>query len=115
MRVPVGKDDHVARLESRALSADHRIVVGSLSETDRTHEFCVLDLATESVVVDLMVRTRLAESKGAAHKLIDGGGVYLNHERQTQARRMIRPDDEKWPAAILLRTGKKSYHLVRIK
>jgi tyrosyl-tRNA synthetase len=66
-------------------------------------------------MVDLLIRTRLAESKSAARKLIEGGGVYLNNERQHQAQKMITTGDLKWPAAILLRTGKKNYHLVEIK
>jgi tyrosyl-tRNA synthetase len=65
-------------------------------------------------LIDLMVRTRLAESKGAARKLIEGGGVYLNNVRQVQTPKMVRRDDLKWPAAILLRTGKKTYHLVKM-
>ena len=64
-------------------------------------------------LIDLLVRTRLAESKGAARKLVDGGGVYLNNERQTQAQKTVSAAlDLKWPGAILLRTGKKNYHLV---
>ena len=64
-------------------------------------------------LVDLLVRTRLAESKGSARKLIEGGGVYLNNERQQQAA-TITSGHLKWPGAILLRTGKKNYHLLRI-
>jgi tyrosyl-tRNA synthetase len=63
-------------------------------------------------LVDLLVRTRLAESKGAARKLVEGGGVYLSHERQIQPQRTVSADDVKWPDAILLRAGKKNYHLV---
>ncbi len=63
-------------------------------------------------IVDLLVRTRLAESKGAARKLIEGGGVYLNNERQTHVQKSVTPDDLTWPHAILLRAGKKNYHLV---
>jgi tyrosyl-tRNA synthetase len=73
------------------------------------------DLDARIGLVDLMIRTRLAESRGAARKLIEGGGVYLNNERQVQAQKIITADDLKWPAAILLRTGKKNHHLVRIK
>ncbi len=63
-------------------------------------------------LVDLLVRTRLAESKGAARKLIEGGGVYLYTERQTDPRRILSADDVKWPGGvILLRAGKKNYHL----
>ncbi|HEX4808580.1 MAG TPA: tyrosine--tRNA ligase [Bryobacteraceae bacterium] len=66
-------------------------------------------------LVDLLVRTRLAESKGAARKAIEGGGVYLNNERQAQARKTVSTADVKWPGALLLRTGKKNYHLVVIE
>jgi tyrosyl-tRNA synthetase len=66
-------------------------------------------------LVDLLVRTRLAESKGAARKLVEGGGVYLSNERQTDGRKTVSADDLKWPGAILLRAGKKNYHLVLIR
>jgi tyrosyl-tRNA synthetase len=64
-------------------------------------------------LVDLMLRTRLAESKGAARKLIEGGGVYLHSERQNQPQKTVTVQDVRWPGAILMRTGKKNYHLVR--
>jgi tyrosyl-tRNA synthetase len=63
-------------------------------------------------LVDLLVRTRLAESKGAARKLIEGGGVYLSGDRQIDARKTVSGADLKWPRAMLLRAGKKNYHLV---
>jgi len=66
-------------------------------------------------LLELIVRTRLTESKGAARKLIEAGGVYLNNERQSQIQKAITTDDLKWPAAILLRSGKKNYHLVQIR
>ena len=44
----------------------------------------------------------LAESKGAARKLIEGGGVYLYNQRQTDAQKQISTEDIKWPGAILL-------------
>ena len=63
-------------------------------------------------LVDLLVLTRLAESKGAARKLIEGGGVYVSNERQAQPQKKVSASDLKWPGAILLRAGKKNYHLV---
>jgi tyrosyl-tRNA synthetase len=63
-------------------------------------------------LVELLVRTKLAESKGAARKAIEGGGVYLNNERQTMVRKTVSFEDMKWPNALLLRMGKKNYHLV---
>ncbi len=84
------------------------------------HEMPVtsVDLAELTVgieLVDLLVRTHLAESKGAARKLIEGGGVYLSNERQSQVRRSVSTADVKWPGALLLRAGKKNYHLVTVR
>jgi tyrosyl-tRNA synthetase len=77
-----------------------------VTELDRT------ELDSGIGLVDLLVRTRLAESKGAARKLVEGGGVYLSNERQTDTRKTVSAGDLKWPGAILLRAGKKNYHLV---
>jgi tyrosyl-tRNA synthetase len=65
-------------------------------------------------LVDLLVKTKLAESKGAARKLIESGGLYLNNARQGDAKKSVTAGDLKWPGAILLRAGKKNYHLVAI-
>lgn len=73
------------------------------------------DLDAKIGLVDLLVRTGLAESKGAARKLIEGGGVYLNNDRQDHPQKAVSDEDLKWPSAILLRVGKKNYHLVVIE
>ena len=63
------------------------------------------------VLPGLLVRTGLAESKGQARRLIAQGGVYVNETRVTD------PDLE-WAGLLpergelLLRKGKRSYHLV---
>ena len=66
-------------------------------------------------LVDLLVRTRLGESKAAARKLLEGGGVYLNNRRESDVKKMVSADDLAWPGALLLRAGKKNYHLVLIR
>jgi tyrosyl-tRNA synthetase len=77
-------------------------------------EIARTDVEAGISLIDLMVRTKLADSKGSARKLIEGGGVYLNNERQVQTPRTVTSNDLKWPGAILLRTGKKNYHLVQM-
>lgn len=72
------------------------------------------DLTAGMTLVDLLVRTKLSESKGAARKLIEGGGVYVNNERHNQPQTMVSMEDLKWPGAILLRSGKKNFHLVLV-
>lgn len=73
-----------------------------------------VELENKISLVDLLVRTRLADSKAAARKLIEGGGVYLYNERQNSVQRTISGEDLKWPGAVLLRTGKRNFHLVVI-
>ncbi len=77
-------------------------------------EIPTVDLTTGITLVDLLVRTKLAESKGAARKLIEGGGVYVNNERHNQPQAMVSMEDLKWPRAILLRSGKKNFHLALV-
>ena len=73
------------------------------------------DLEARVPLVDLLIRTRLASSRGEARKLIEGGGVYVNNQRQNEVQKSVSAGDLKWPGAILLRSGKKNYHLVRIE
>jgi tyrosyl-tRNA synthetase len=111
----------------RAVEAASRILFSSSNEvaTPETLSMLVREVPTTEIarqeldskmgLVDLLVRTRLAESKGAARKLIEGGGVYLYNDRQDRVQKIISDEDLEWPDAILLRTGKKNYHLVIIK
>jgi len=54
-------------------------------------------------------------AQGAARKLVEGGGVYLNNQRQNQPQKAVSPKDLTWPGALLLRAGKKNYHLVLVR
>jgi tyrosyl-tRNA synthetase len=111
----------------RAVEAASRILFSGSNEVP-THETIALlarevpfteipraDLEAGISLLDLIVRIKLADSKGAARKLVEGGGMYLNNERQIRSQKMITAEDLKWPTAILLRAGKKNYHLVGIK
>ena len=110
----------------RAVEAASRILFSSSTEIPRPETVAMLagevpvtnltaaDLEARIPLVDLLVRTRLAASKGEARKLIEGGGVYLNNQRQNRPQKTVSPEDLQWPGAILLRAGKKNYHLVRI-
>ncbi|MFN8390700.1 MAG: tyrosine--tRNA ligase [Bdellovibrionota bacterium] len=64
---------------------------------------------------DLLVRCGLAQSKGAARRAVDGGGVYVNNERVTDATTAIGSQSFVDGAVLVLRSGKKNYHLVRIQ
>lgn len=89
-------------------------VVATLAREVPSSQIARADLETGLPLQDALVRTGLAESKTAARKLVDGGGVYLNNVRQSAAQRAINTADIVWPDAMLLRAGKKNYHLLRV-
>jgi len=64
---------------------------------------------------DLLVRSTLAGSKSAARKLIESGGAYVYNHRVTDPKVAITPSALEWPGVLLLRAGKKQYHLVAFK
>jgi len=61
------------------------------------------------------VKAGIADSKGAARKLIAGGGLYLNNARQTDEKKKLSASDLLWPNAALIRSGKKNYYLLLVR
>ena len=66
-------------------------------------------------LVDLLAETGLFQSKGAARKEIPAGGVYLNNARITDALAKVEKSDLIAGQVVVLRKGKKNYHLVRFE
>lgn len=62
---------------------------------------------------DLLVRCKLADSKGAARRLIENGGIYLNNERVNETGKQVSNADLLQSALLILRSGKRNYCLVR--
>ncbi len=65
-------------------------------------------------VRDLLVTTGLAESRGAARRLIEQGGAYLNDMRLVDPNKVIGGDDLQGNS-LLLRAGQKRYRRVRVR
>jgi tyrosyl-tRNA synthetase len=65
-------------------------------------------------LVDLLVDSGLASSKGDARRAIEGGGVYVNNERVDDVGTAIRMEHALEGRFVVLRKGKKSYHLVAV-
>ena len=86
-----------------------------LSREMPSSEITRAELEAGLALPEFLVRTRLAESKSAARKLADGGGVYINNKRVGADRKAVTSADINWPGAILARSGKKSYHLLLIR
>ncbi len=71
-------------------------------------------LAAGVPIVDLLVDVDLCSSKGEARRLIAGGGVYLNNVRVEAADLSVTTAHLATASFLLLRSGKKSYHLLRV-
>jgi tyrosyl-tRNA synthetase len=65
-------------------------------------------------LVDLLAETGLCASKGMARKDIQGGGISLNQERISDVARKLSPADLLHGKMLILRKGKKTYHLVSV-
>lgn len=66
-------------------------------------------------LVDLLVENGLASSKGDARRSIQGGGIYLNNERITNQDWHVTLADTIEGQFVVLRKGRKQYHLVRLQ
>jgi tyrosyl-tRNA synthetase len=66
-------------------------------------------------MIDLLVETELASSRGDARRSIEGGGVYANNVRVEDVGATVRIDQAIEGRFLLLRKGKKRYHLVAVK
>ncbi len=63
-------------------------------------------------VIKLLTASRLAPSVSAARRDIEGGGVYVNEERIARIDHKVGPGDLKDGRFVLLRKGKKNYHVI---
>jgi len=66
-------------------------------------------------LVELLIYAGLCPSKGQARKDIEGGGVNINNERETDFVRIVTAKDLLHHKHILLRKGKKNYVVVTAK
>ena len=69
-------------------------------------------LADGLPLLETLVASGLARSKGAARTLVAQGGLYVNDRRWTDADHALMLADALFGRAILLRAGKRSYHLL---
>ncbi|HEX3156935.1 MAG TPA: tyrosine--tRNA ligase [Gemmatimonadaceae bacterium] len=65
-------------------------------------------------VLSLFVDAGLAASRGAAKRLLEQGGVYVNGVRRSASERFVREDDLLPGRHALLRKGAREYALVRV-
>ena len=72
-----------------------------------------LTAGTGLELVDALVRTGLATSRSAARTAVTQGGVYVNDRRVTDPETGLAEADLLGGCYVVLRKGKRSYHLLR--
>lgn len=73
------------------------------------------DLGAEGKsLVELLEESGVASSRSDARRSIEGGGVYVNNQRAEDPARMVTMDDTIGGRFMVLRKGKKNYHLVAV-
>ena len=65
-------------------------------------------------LVDALVETGACKSRGQARKLIRSGGVYVNNELQKDIDLILTSENLASDSFLIIRTGKKNYHLVQL-
>lgn len=76
-------------------------------------EFSRATLANRSLL-DIFIDTGLVQSRGDGKKLFKNGGAYLNNKREASFERTLSETGALDRKLFVLRSGKKSYHVVRI-
>jgi len=66
-------------------------------------------------LVDLLVHSGLATSKGQARKDVEGGGIYLNNIRVGETGRCVTNADLLFDQYLLLRKGKRTYAVIQVQ
>jgi len=69
---------------------------------------------TGAPVIDLAAAAGLCQSKGAARRLVQSGGLYLNNQRVAGIESVVQAADLVDGQVAVLRSGKKTFHLVRV-
>ncbi len=78
-------------------------------------EVAATSLAGEGVgLVELLAETGVASSRGDGRRSLEGGGIYLNGVRAEDTQARVRTEDAVEGRFLVLRKGKKSYHLVQV-
>lgn len=70
------------------------------------------ELASGIPLLDLLTQAKLAQSKGAARRLVQGGGAYINNLRVADPGKVVTLADLGTESMLVLRAGKKSYHII---
>ena len=116
---------HSPQETKRAQRASQALFRGDLGELDKKTLLDIFsDVPSTTVskdklsaglpLVDLLVSCKIAQSKGAARRLLDGGGLYVNNTRVSDTSASVTGDQFIDGSVLVLRSGKKNYYLVQL-
>ena len=66
-------------------------------------------------ILELFVTSGLCQSNGQARKDLQGGGLNLNNQRQSDPKLKITTDSLLFDKHLLLRKGKRNYTVLSVK
>jgi tyrosyl-tRNA synthetase len=95
--------------EVREISKD---VFDQLAKEVPSTTFCKGRLQSGVLLVDIFLETKLAKSKRAARDLISQGGAYVNNVAWRDVEARVDLNQVLSGRAVLLRSGKRTYHLL---
>ena len=98
----------------KALNAARALFSGEGDDANMpTTELTKDEMGEEIGLLDLLVLTKLAASKGEARRLIDQGGISINGEKISDVNLRLKQADLAEP--IKIKKGKKAFHKVVLK
>ena len=113
-------DDEVARCEEASAALFGEEIAGlsekmllAVTQDAPTTLLSRQELVDGLVLVDALVRTGLAKSKGEARRTIDQGGAYVNNVRISDATHALGTGDLLHDSYVVLRKGRRDVHIVR--
>lgn len=114
---------HGQEATASAKACAHALFGGSLNDLSRDQLLDIFsdapstsissDEVNTSDMVTLLSKT-VTDSKAQARRLLSSGGVYMNNERISDEKLLLSATPLAKEGLIVLRSGKKNYHLVKV-
>ena len=104
---------------SRALFGEDLAGLDEATLLDVFAEAPSVDLSREALadgglnLLDVLVQAQVVPSRSAGRREVDQGGIYLNNRRVPDAEAALAPSDLLAGRYLVIRRGKRHYHLVR--
>ncbi len=105
-----GEEEAIKAQEAAAALFGGAGMGGSIPTTELTKE----ELANDARITTLLVASKIAPSSSAARRLIQGGGVAVNDQKVTDVAAVV-TEDMFAGDGLMLRSGKKKFHLFTLK